>query len=52
MYTFQKQVKLYCLGMNTYIDRKAIEQKENMSIIQIKWKVVIRRFTREGLRPL
>lgn len=37
--------------MNTYIDRKAMEQNENMSIIKIKWKVVIRRFIREVSGP-
>ena len=38
--------------MDMYIGRKAIKQNQNLSIIEIKWKVVVRESHMGGLRPL
>lgn len=38
--------------MDTYIDRKAIKQNKNLSIIEVKWRVVVRESHMGGLRPL
>lgn len=38
--------------MYTYIDRKAIKQNKNLSVTEIKWKVVVGESNMGSLRPL